>query len=185
MTGKQSYSQKYAALLQCFLPPAHTWPHPGYLYKTLNNDLSPKKLTCFLLHIHSTSLPYPHMSKTSHTVAYHHTVCVCVCLYYVNNPPQAPFFTYNMSACHSRKSTSVNNKMAEFHLAASVSGSCYCACWFTVVTLLGHLNRAEPSLMLLVTPSVLFLWKRAYTRSQLISYLHVYIHGSLAKGHYK
>ncbi len=43
--------------------------------------------------------------------------------------------------------------LAEFHLAAPVSGSWYCACWLTVTpSWFTRLNRTEPLLMLLIKP---------------------------------
>ncbi len=51
--------------------------------------------------------------------------------------PFWPFFTEDILTCHSRKSTGINNNkkilMAEFHLAASVSGTWCCACWLIVM----------------------------------------------------
>lgn len=57
------------------------------------------------------------------------------------------FLTY-----HSRKRTDVNDKMTNdwIHLAASVSGSWCCACWFTVRLPLLN-GRTERLLMLIAT----------------------------------
>lgn len=49
--------------------------------------------------------------------------------------------------------------MAEFHLAASVSGCWHCARWLTVTLPWLTGTRSEPSLMLLVTPVLLRPWE--------------------------
>lgn len=69
-----------------------------------------------------------------------------------------PKMTEEMLTCHIKNSTGLNNKKLQYDL---VSGSWYCSSWFTIThyNLMGHLNRTEPSLMLLVTPILLLLWQ--------------------------
>lgn len=60
--------------------------------------------------------------------------------------------------CHSRTGVIIQLMIAEFHLAARVSGSWFCECLLAVIVM-GLLKKMRPSLMFLVTPELVLLWQ--------------------------